>query len=59
MKEVILTPKYLLLEGYVIPFVKNPIVSLGVDKSWIDAHFIDPKRWVYVKRSLKNSNSGE
>ncbi len=49
MKEVVLTRDSFQLAGPVIPLIKAPVVSLGVDEQWIDAHFIDPKRWVYVK----------
>lgn len=49
MKDVILTLDSLQLDGHTISLGRRPIVSLGVDKQWIDAHFVGPKVWAFVK----------
>ncbi len=53
MKDVILTLNSLQLDGHKISLDKRPLVSLGTDRQWIDAHFLDPKRWAFVKERAK------
>ncbi len=49
MKEVILTPERLLLDGHNILFAKSPVIYSGVDEQWIDVYFGYKKRLAFAE----------